>query len=113
MGVFIASGGTSSASYMRCGHRLTIAAGANVRRYLDPCTPLLPTKNRETTNDRQRKRTPSDKPSDGPRDPGETEHKDEGEIEHILDTGLPPGIDIEDAVDPGNSPKSPRAAKKP
>ena len=68
--------------------------------------------NRETTNDRQRKRTPSGKPGDE-RDPGEIEHKDEGEIEHILDTGLPPGIDIEDAVDPGNSPKSPRPAKKP
>jgi hypothetical protein len=98
---------------MRCGHRLTIAAGANVRRYADSCTAFLPTMNRETTNDRQRKRTPSDEPGDDSRDPGEIEHKDEGEIEHILDTGLPPGIDIEDAVDPGNSPKSPPPAKKP
>jgi hypothetical protein len=75
-------------------------------------TPFLPNMNRATKNDRQLQRTPSDKPGEGSRDPGEIEHKDEGEIEHILDTGLPPGIDIEDAVDPGNSPKSPRPPKK-
>jgi hypothetical protein len=71
-------------------------------------TSFLPNMNRETKNDRQLQRTPGD----GSRAPGEIEHKEEGEIEHILDTGLPPGIDIEDAVDPGNSPKSPRPAKK-
>jgi hypothetical protein len=32
--------------------------------------------------------------------------KDEGDIEHIVDTGLPPGIEVEDAIDPGNAPKS-------
>ena len=41
------------------------------------------------------------------------ESKDEGgDIRHIVDTGLPPGIDIEDAKDPGNSPKSPATTRR-
>jgi hypothetical protein len=27
----------------------------------------------------------------------------EGDLKHILDTGLPPGVEIEDAKDPGRS----------
>ena len=38
--------------------------------------------------------------------------KDEGDIEHIIDTGLPPGIDVEDAIDPGNAPKSHSRTRK-
>lgn len=36
-----------------------------------------------------------------------------GDVQHIVDTGLPPGIDIEDVKDPGNSPntRSPREKK--
>ena len=32
----------------------------------------------------------------------------EGAVKHVVRTGLPPGIDVEDVVDPGNnSPKAP------
>jgi hypothetical protein len=55
-------------------------------------------------DDRQTER----KRSEEPKDPA----KDEGDIEHIVDTGLPPGIQVEDAVDPGNAPTSPSRARK-
>jgi len=32
--------------------------------------------------------------------------KEESDVEHIVDKGLPPGIEVEDAIDPGNAPKS-------
>ncbi len=37
---------------------------------------------------------------------------EQGEIQHIVDTGLPPGIDIEDAKDPGNSPNTRQPREK-
>ena len=46
-----------------------------------------------------------------PRDTQPTERKPaskEDSVKHVVDTGLPPGIDVEDWKDPGkNAPKGP------
>ena len=48
-----------------------------------------------------------------PADDKNNEPDQGGDVQHIVDTGLPPGIEIEDATDPGNSPntRSPREKK--
>lgn len=48
-----------------------------------------------------------------PTDDKNNEPDQGGDVQHIVDTGLPPGIEIEDATDPGNSPntRSPREKK--
>ena len=48
------------------------------------------------------------KPQDDNVPPASTPPKEEGSVKHIVRTGLPPGIEVEDALDPGkHSPKGP------
>ena len=43
-----------------------------------------------------------------PRTRDEQPSSKEGSVKHVVRTGLPPGVDVEDAKDPGkNSPKGP------
>ena len=44
-----------------------------------------------------------DRESDVKRKPADDPSDQDGDVQHIVDTGLPPGIDIEGAKDPGNS----------
>lgn len=32
-----------------------------------------------------------------------TPRKKGGDVQHVIDTGLPPGVNVEDFVDPGNT----------
>lgn len=61
------------------------------------------TKTKRDGADARRQRT--ERKNDDAQDEG-------GDIRHIVDTGLPPGIDVEDAKDPGNSPKSPATTRR-
>jgi len=43
-----------------------------------------------------------------PRDPESRPSSNEGSVKHVVRTGLPPGVDVEDVKDPGrNAPKGP------
>ena len=44
--------------------------------------------------------------TDAERKPANDPSDQEGDVQHIVDTGLPPGIEIEDAKDPGNAPST-------
>lgn len=52
---------------------------------------------------------PKTTPSGTQRAPAERPREDEGgDLEHIRETGLPPGIDVEEAKDPGSqAPRKP------
>jgi hypothetical protein len=50
---------------------------------------------------------PGNKPPSKPSN-AKTDHPQGGDLKHVRDTGLPPGIEIDDAKDPGSqAPRTP------